>query len=194
MTSLWGEEFEIKDNKEKILAKAKTPKKVKTAEQSIKSKTVPIEEKLSIITENVNRILGGYASNTIVIKSKEELSNYIDKAIDNGEIAIDTETNNSLDPLTCKLMGACIYTPGQQNAYIPVNHVDFNSKGRFNWQVTEEDIKEQFDRLNQTKVIMHNGKFDYQVIKCTCGCELSIYWDERAFARHWTARFKRRQN
>ena len=177
MTSLWGEEFEIKDNKEKILAKAKTPKKVKTAEQSIKSKTVPIEEKLSIITENVNRILGGYASNTIVIKSKEELSNYIDKAIDNGEIAIDTETNNSLDPLTCKLMGACIYTPGQQNAYIPVNHVDFNSKGRFNWQVTEEDIKEQFDRLNQTKVIMHNGKFDYQVIKCTCGCELSIYWD-----------------
>ena len=177
MTSLWGEEFEIKDNKEKILAKAKTPKKVKTAEQSIKSKTVPIEEKLSIITENVNRILGGYASNTIVIKSKEELSNYIDKAIDNGEIAIDTETNNSLDPLTCKLMGVCIYTTGEQSAYIPINHVDFNSKERFDWQVTENDIKEQFDRLSQTKIIMHNGKFDYQVIKCTCGCELSIYWD-----------------
>ena len=24
---------------------------------------------------------------------------------------------------------------------------------------------------------MHNGKFDYQVIKCTCGLQLKVYWD-----------------
>lgn len=177
MTSLWGEEFTIKDNKEKILNKTKNPKKVKTAEQSIKSKSVSLEDKISIITENVNKILGGYASNTVVIKSKKELSDYIDKSVQNGEIAIDTETNNSLDPLTCQIMGLCIYTPGEKSAYVPVNHVDFNTRERFDWQVTELDIKEELDKLLQTKIIMHNGKFDYQVIKCTCDCDLSIYWD-----------------
>lgn len=30
---------------------------------------------------------------------------------------------------------------------------------------------------------MHNGKFDYQVIKCTCGLELSVYWDTMIGAR-----------
>jgi hypothetical protein len=24
---------------------------------------------------------------------------------------------------------------------------------------------------------MHNGKFDYEVIHCTCDCDLDIYWD-----------------
>ena len=72
--SLWGQEFNIQQtNKtEKILNKVNNPKKVKTVEQSLKSKTISIDEKLSIIKENVDRILGGYSSNTIVIKTKEE--------------------------------------------------------------------------------------------------------------------------
>lgn len=73
-------------------------------------------------------------------------------------------------------MGGCIYTPGQKNAYIPVNHVDANRNLLPN-QLTEAQIKEQFDRLHDTKIIMHNGKFDYEVIKCTCNCVLDIYWD-----------------
>lgn len=178
--SLWGQEFNLPSNKEKqkkIIEKANNPKQTKTVSQSLKSKKVSVHDKIKIITENVNRILGGYSSNTIVIKSKTELTEYIDKAIVNGIIAIDTETNNSLDPLTCSLMGACIYTPDMKSAYIPVNHADINTKERFDWQITEKDIKEQFDRLHDTKIIMHNGKFDYQVIKCTCDCDLGIYWD-----------------
>lgn len=178
-TSLWGQEFNIpsENKKENILKKVNNPKKVKTVEQSLKSKTVSIEDKLSIIEENVNRILGSYSSNTVVIKSKDDFTDYINKAIQNGYIAVDTETNNSLDPLTCKLMGLCIYTPGMNNAYIPVNHVDLYTKERLPWQITEHDIKEELERLSNTKIIMHNGKFDYQVIHCTCGCDLSTYWD-----------------
>ena len=177
--SLWGQEFNIetKEKTKKIINKVNNPKKTKTVSQTLKSKNVSIEEKIRLITENVNRILGGYSSDTIVIKSREELTEYINKAIDNGIIAIDTETNNSLDPLTCKLMGACIYTPGLGNAYVPVNHVDLNTRERLEWQVTEQRIKEEFDRLYNTKIIMHNGKFDYEVIKCTCNCDLNIYWD-----------------
>lgn len=186
--SLWGQEFTItpedsKVKQNKIINKINNPKKTKTVAQTLKSKNVSIRDKLNIITENVNRILGGYSSNTTVIKTHEELIEYIDKAIVNEVIAIDTETNNSLDPLTCKLMGACIYTPGMPSAYIPINHVNLLSHERLDWQLTESDIKEQFDRLHDTKIIMHNGKFDYQVIYCTCNCDLDIYWDTMIAAK-----------
>ena len=80
-------------------------------------------------------------------------------------------------------MGPCIYTPGKKNAYIPMHHVDSQGSLLEN-QLTENDFREQLDRLNNTKIIMHNGKFDYQVIKCTCGgIELPIYWDTMIAAK-----------
>ena len=181
--SLWGEEFNIPESSSQVkravkkVSEPKEPKVVRSVEQTIRSTTVSIEEKLRVITENVLRILGVYKENTVVIKTKEDLINYIDKALDNGIIAIDTETNNSLDPLTCKLMGPCIYTPGMKNAYIPLNHINPQTKERLEWQLTEEDIAEQFKRLTDITILMHNGKFDYQVIKCTTGVPLHIDWD-----------------
>jgi hypothetical protein len=181
--SLWGEEFNIPESSSQVkravkkVSEPKEPKVVRSVEQTIRSTAVSIEEKLRVITENVLRILGVYKDNTVVIKTKEDLINYIDKALDNGIIAIDTETNNSLDPLTCKLMGPCIYTPGMKNAYIPLNHINPQTKERLEWQLTEEDIAEQFKRLSDITILMHNGKFDYQVIKCTTGVPLHIDWD-----------------
>ena len=187
MDSLWGDEFVIPETPKKtkkIIEKVSKPKEVKVVtERTIKSKTVDIHEKIRFIEENVYRILGKYKENTVVIKTKEQLAAYIDAAIANGEIAIDTETNNSLDPITCKLMGPCIYTPGQKNAYIPINHVDVDTRERLDWQLTEEDISEEFRRLIDTLIIMHNGKFDYQVIKCTTGEALKIYWDTMIAAK-----------
>lgn len=185
--SLWGEEFTIKETPKqtkKIVDKINKPKQVKViTEKSLKSKSLSTKDKLSFIYSEVDRILGKYKENTIVIRDKEILIDYFDCAIKNGEIAIDTETNNSLDPLTCLLMGPCIYTPGKKNAYIPMHHVDFDGR-LLNDQLTEKDFREQLDRLNDTKIIMHNGKFDYQVIKCTCGgIELPIYWDTMIAAK-----------
>lgn len=185
--SLWGDEFEVPSAKKevkKVAKKVSSPKdpKVETR-KAMKSKTVSTFDKLQLIYEEVNRVLGGYTSNTKVITSKDELSQYIDEAIRNGIIAIDTETNNSLDPLTCLLMGACIYTPGQLSAYIPVHHTQPDTDILIKNQLTELDIKEQFDRLSNTKILMHNGKFDYEVIKCTCNCVLNIYWDTEIAAR-----------
>ena len=185
--SLWGDEFEVPSTKKevkKVAKKVSSPKdpKVETR-KAMKSKTVSTFDKLQLIYEEVNRVLGGYTSNTKVITSKDELSQYIDEAIRNGIIAIDTETNNSLEPLTCLLMGACIYTPGQLSAYIPVHHTQPDTDILIENQLTELDIKEQFDRLSNTKILMHNGKFDYEVIKCTCNCVLNIYWDTEIAAR-----------
>lgn len=180
MASLWGEEFEIpKTAPKKTIRKVQNAKevKIKTTTQKLNSRTLSMEDRLVIVKAEVERVLGRYETNTQVIRTKDELIRYIDHAIENGEIAIDTETNNSLDPITCKLMGPCIYTPGEKNAYIPLNHVDPNTLIRLDNQLTEEDIAEQFSRLANTKIIMHNGKFDYEVIKCTCGVKLNIYWD-----------------
>ena len=46
------------------------------------------------------KVLGRYKDKILIIRTKAELVEYIDKAIKNGIISIDTETNNSLDPLT----------------------------------------------------------------------------------------------
>lgn len=185
-TSLWGEEFEIPNEQEtvkKIIRKVKVDNR--TDEQKLKSKKTSIEEKIEIITQNVYKVLGHYKDIVTVIKSREELHNYIDAAIQNGIIAIDTETNNSLDPLTCLLMGGCIYTPGQNAAYIPINHVNRETNERLTWQCTERDIKEEFDRLNKVnvKILTHNGKFDYKVLLCTCNYDMPIYWDSYVAAR-----------
>ena len=188
--SLWGEEFnlpEVKSSKEsdkKLVEKVSKSLKVST-DKSLKSKKVSIDEKLDIIKDEVIRKLGVYTKNTLVIKTKEQLTEYIDKAIENGIIALDTETDNSLDPLTCKLMGPCIYTPGMQNAYIPINHKDYLTGAKLTWQLTEEEFAEQLNRLIKEKVkfIFHNAKFDYEVIKCTCKVDLPVYWDTLIGAR-----------
>ena len=181
--SLWGDDFVIPETKKvakkiaKKISEPKDPSQVVT--KAVKSKTLSIKEKLSIIRENVLKILGRYKENTLVIRDREDLTDYINKAIENGIIAVDTETNNSLDPITCKLMGPCLYTPGLKQAYIPINHVNPDTLERLDWQLTEKDIAEELARLDEhnVKIVMHNGKFDYQVIKCTCDVALKIYWD-----------------
>lgn len=183
MVGLWGEEFDddisLEDNTKSILKKTKTPKEVKvTVKQQLNSKKLSLEDKLELIRTNTLQVLGRHVSTTLVIKTKEQFVEYMDKSISNGILAFDTETNNSLDPITCKVMGLCLYTPGMLAAYVPINHTNLLGE-RLSWQLNEQDCYEQLKRCvdNKVKFIMHNGKFDYQVIKCTCNICLPIYWD-----------------
>lgn len=181
LDSLWGDDFTLPSNEnktKKILDKISKPKEIQVVkEKAIKSKKISVEEKLSIVKDEIYRVLGKQLDNVEVIYSRERFHEYIDTAIYNKIIAVDTETNNSLDPLTCKLMGLCLYTPNLKAAYIPVNHINKDS-GEKLLQLTEEDIYQELSRLtSDVKVIMHNGKFDYQVIKCTCNVCLNIDWD-----------------
>ena len=179
------EEFNIELNKPKVstlLSKLNAPVEeiVQTdATKILKSKKVSLEEKLAIIRAKVLEVLGKQRKNVIVIKDKETFHDYVSKAIEFGRIAIDTETNNSTDPMTCQLMGLCLYYEGGKQAYIPVNHVDPKTGERLAWQLTEEDCREQLQRIKDAKIfiVMHNGKFDYEVIKCTCDIEIEPDWD-----------------
>lgn len=180
---LWGAEFVVDSapkKTKKIINKISNPKNLQVVvEKQIKSKRLSIEDRLSLITENVLKILGKYKDSTLVIKTKEDLIRYFDVAIKNGRIVIDTETNNSLDPLTCKLLGPCLYTEGLKQCYVPLNHINYKTGERLSWQLTENDVREQFLRLKDanTKIITHYGKFDTKVIKVVCGVHLVAYWD-----------------
>jgi DNA polymerase I-like protein with 3'-5' exonuclease and polymerase domains len=175
----------VEKNK-KIASKAKNPKEAKISpEKKLKSKKISVEEKISLITEKVNKTLDKQKDDVLVIRTKKEFSDYITQAIHNDIIAIDTETNNSLDPLTAKLMGLCVYTPNNKKVYIPVNHVDYKTKEKLPNQLTEQDIKEELSRVVDAQIltIMHNAKFDFQVIKMTCGIEVPCYWDTMIAAK-----------
>lgn len=190
MNNLFGEEFEIqlntKNKAKQAIEKAKKAEEKKTeTEKILKSKKLSLEDRLELIREKVYAILGKQKDNVIVIRDIITLHNYIDKAIAKGFIAIDTETNNSLDPVTCKLMGPCLYVSGEKQAYIPINHINNDTGELLENQLTEEQCRIEFQRLldNNVYIIMHNGKFDYEVIKCTCDIELPPNWDTMVAAR-----------
>ncbi len=169
----------------KVAEKAKAAESSETsAEKLLKSKKISIPERLAVINSNVLRILGKQKDNIIVIKDKNAFASYVDKAISAGRIAVDTETNNSTDAMTCKLMGLCLYYPGGKQAYIPINHTDLE-KNKLDWQLTEADCAEQLRRIVESKIciVMHNGKFDYQVLKHTCGVNVPPTWDTIIGAR-----------
>ena len=186
LDSLWGAEIDsfiesaTKKNTKAVLNKIKQPKtETKSTEKQLKSKVVPLSEKIKLISENVNAVLGKQKNNISVLYDKEQLLNYIDQSIRNGVIAIDTETNNSLDATTCKLMGLCLYTAGQKQVYVPVNHINNDTGERLSNQLTEKDCAEALKKVIEShiEIVMHNGKFDYQVLKCTCGVEVIPTWD-----------------
>lgn len=190
--SLFGEEVDSllneisKNTTSSLLKKIKTSKaETKSTEQQLKSKKISLEDRLKLINEHVESTLGMHKKDIKVIYTKEDLMSFIDKSVENGIIAYDTETNNSLDYLTCKVVGLCLYTPGLKAAYVPLWHTNFRDDSLLSNQVSIDDAKQQLSRLvtNKTKIIMHNGKFDYQVTKCFFGVELPVYWDTMVACR-----------
>ena len=180
----FGLKLPDKDEIKVKLKKVKDEKKV-TKRNTISTK-LSLDEKLKIITEEVNRRLGKFKYNTKVIYEKEDLNEYLNQCIKNGIVSIDTETNNSIDPITCKIMGLCLYTPGMPQVYVPINHVNYET-GELLKQLTEQDLKEFFISLGDTKIVMHNAKFDIQVIDFTCmdgkPNSLTCYWDTMLAAK-----------
>ena len=182
--SLFSSEFNIELNRPKVdvlldkLNKSGDATGTDAA-KVLKTKSLSLEEQLELIRVKVIEVLGKQRKNVVVIKTKAEFEDYVTKAIEFGRIAIDTETNNSTDPVTCQLMGLCLYYEGGKQAYIPINHVNWRTGERLEWQLTEADCREQLQRIKDagTFVVMHNGKFDYEVIKCTCDIEIEPDWD-----------------
>lgn len=141
--------------------------------------SMPVEQRLKLIEQEILKILGRYRGFVKTIRTEKELNEYISKAVAVDYLSLDTETDNSLDPMTCKLMGLCLYVPNTRPVYVPVNHTYPGTDIKLENQLSEEAIARCLDRLNseKTKIVYHNGKFDIRVCHNTCGVYPSIWWD-----------------
>lgn len=163
-----------------IIKQANTKKKSPTTVKGGGGLSGRIAQISSVVTQN----LGKYEEESILIRTENELHEYITKCINNGVISIDTETTG-LDPILDNLAGVCIYTPGEKTAYVPVNHESYITFERLPEQLTEEQVGRELQRVvdSKIKVVMFNATFDIRVLRNQCNVYLTCYWDAYLGAR-----------
>lgn len=122
-----------------------------------------ILDRVNLIRSKVELELGHLKDKFLLIQTEEELSNYIDKCIANNIFAFDTETSG-LDTITCDLIGLSLYTPGEKACYVPIGHKSYVDNMLKDNQVSLDSVNKQLSRLKNIPAIMHNGKFDINVI------------------------------
>ena len=159
MFNLFGEEFKLEIKQpdvKKLIEKTKNPKKAPkdATEKALKSKKLTMAERVALTCERIIKVLGHQRSNVLVIRTRQAFTDYITKCIEAGRVAIDTETNNSTDPVTCKIMGLCLYYPGGKQAYIPINHIELDTGALLKNQLTTQDIKEELQRITDAKTFV----------------------------------------
>ena len=178
--SLFLDDFKVDDVTNDMLKKQLNKiKSTKTVRTKSNIQNLPLDERLNYINKEVLRILGRYKGFIRIIRDEDEFNRYIDRAIEINLLSFDTETNNSLDPLTCKLMGLCMYMPNTKPVYVPINHTQAGTDILLENQVSIECVKIALNKLKEknVKMIYHNAKFDVRVCYNTCDVYLPIYWD-----------------
>ena len=146
----------------KLITKTKTIKKSNTVIKSGNGLLGRIAE----IKATVEKNLGQYAGDYVVIQDKNQLQDYFQKCIYNHVISIDTETTG-LDPILDKIVGLCIYTPEEPAAYVPINHISYVTGMRVEDQLDEKQVGTLLQEVVNSKIdiIMFNAKFDIRVIR-----------------------------
>ena len=128
-----------------------------------KVSTKSINSDLQRISQNVVDYFKD--SNSILITSESELSDYIDKCIEAGYAGIDTETTG-LDRIKDTIVGSSLYYPGGVECYIPNKHIVPIFEEPYKNQLTYEQCQRQFQRLVDAKVkmIFANADFDLAML------------------------------
>ena len=145
----------------------KIAQKAQSTRQAVRTvKGGGVASRINEIKLMVEKNLGQYTDEYIVIDSESVLHSYIDACIKNKYISIDTETTG-LDPLQDKLVGICIYTYDEKGAYIPLNHVSYVTGVKATNQLDADFVMEEFNRLLKSKpdIDMFNAKFDIRFLR-----------------------------
>ena len=144
------------------------------------AKVVPksISGKVQLAKEMSQEVFADKLDRLELLDNENKIREYIDCAITNGIIAVDTETNG-LDRIDGKIAGVCLYTPGQKGVYIPVRHESFMTGIELKTNVSKEFMNEQFERMNKSniKYVLHNAKFDMHILWWMLGIKIIPYWD-----------------
>ena len=151
----------------------KVSNKVPTQKALRGNNIINILEEIKI---KVNKHLGEYKDLVKSCRNEEELINYINKAIKNGVLALDTETTG-LDCLQDNIVGTCLYTPGEVAIYIPHKHKSYITGQFLQNQISYEFMQQQLQRVvdNNVKVFMHNAKFDMRMMISNIGIKVTCF-------------------
>lgn len=139
--------------------------KIKNSKRKVatrRSTGTTIGDRIQLIRSKVEIELGDLKDEFLLIRTEEELKNYVDKCIQNNIFAYDTETT-SLEYITCELVGFSLYTPGMKACYVPVSHRSFVDNLLKENQLSLDAVDRQLKRLQNIPSIMHNAKFDINV-------------------------------
>lgn len=144
------------------------------------AKVVPksISGKVQLAKEMSQEVFADKLDKLELLDNENKIREYIDCAITNGIIAVDTETNG-LDRIDGKIAGVCLYTPGQKGVYIPVRHESFMTGIELKTNISPDFMNEQFERMNKSsiKYVLHNAKFDMHILWWMLGVKIIPYWD-----------------
>lgn len=144
------------------------------------AKVVPksISGKVQLAKEMSQEVFADKLDRLELLDNENKIREYVDCAITNGIVAVDTETNG-LDRIDGKIAGVCLYTPGQKGVYIPVRHESFMTGIELKTNVSKEFMKDQFERMNKSniKYVLHNAKFDMHILWWMLGIKIIPYWD-----------------
>lgn len=101
-------------------------------------------------------------SKAILISTVDDLHSYIDKCIEAGYCAIDTETTG-LDRIKDTIVGFSLYYPGGNECYIPNKHRIYIFDDLLKGQLTYEESGKELQRLVDAKVKMIFANADYDI-------------------------------
>lgn len=146
---------------------------------TVKRNRNKLETALNIINELVSSGRLHAEGEYEIIRTPERLSEYMEHCRQAGEYVLDVETTG-LDIFNDILVGICLYTPGEKDAYVPFNHTDLNNV-RVLDQMTEEQVRDiMIPYLDDPdlRCINHNIKFDNKMLIWNWKhCIKNIYWD-----------------
>lgn len=160
--------------------KATLEKLNKQKNKRSKSMIVPktLKDKIALAKEISLNVYGDKLSRLELVTDVNRIHEYISKAIDNGIIAVDTETNG-LDRVDGEVAGVCLYTYGERGIYIPLGHKSYMTDLLLQTNVSKVCMVNEFNRMNDhnIKYILHNAKFDMHILHWMVGVDIEPYWD-----------------
>lgn len=135
-------------------------------------------ERISTIKAMVEKNLGQFKDDYLIIRNSIDLHQYITQCLCNGVISIDTETTG-LDPMVDKIVGLCLYTPNMPAAYVPINHISYVTGIKIENQLSEKEVANELQAVAESNidVIMFNANFDIRVCRNQLGVYLNCTWD-----------------
>ena len=167
--------FEVPQRANKI-DDSKIAKRSKTANKSVTTVKGGLIGRINQIKAKVEQSLGKYKDEYIIINDKDVLIDYIDHALADKYISIDTETTG-LDPLQDTLVGICPNVRSVKPAYIPLNHISYITNTKADGQLPMEFVIEQFKRLVGIDIDMFNACFDIRVLRHAGWKDAYCTWD-----------------